>query len=631
MALRACRTLKKAVVEVARKELNNRNDSNVVNGQPFTLADEDFVMTLMVDCLTLLAGMQEQKQQMDVAANNAGRRASRNKIFMGALSVVGNSLLKIDGAVQLAHTNAALDQLLGAFSVPSNDKYLAGGGGKGWLPLHWAVVLASADLHDVTKADVETLYSLNPMVIQTKHIADRGFLKKGFAPALMLCMSPVTSCSMELVRLISVCSPSAFTSTPTGCSALHAACRFGTPTVELLQHLLQLDSSQTKERGTYFLFRECCPLGQLCFNLMKRTDELSNAEDLVNCLLEVDKSGEVVGDALFGSLDGYCAAYAKSAKPTLEKRNGRLCHMIEMLLKANPESAKYRDSDYVNLLYQACSASMPSKLCIDIIKLVLAVHKDAVRELCSSGWLPVHRAAECFDLKVVELLLDLYPAAVNAATPNGYSLLRFAVDDDDPSRAVSKVQYLCARYPAMMQQRDNDGEVPLHNATGSHMFKTALALYEAGGVEQFKTPIAHPTDANYRLNGYLPLHLLISPWGLITPLWSNSVSELADAFRWLLRVCPDAVGIEGGVGAEYKKTPYQLAVDGELPDYYLRLLLRAAPTFKPAELHRLNYEQRRMAMFLAFKATAATLQAPFLLARLRVANKDLVQRVVSFL
>ena len=98
---------------------------------------------------------------------------------------------------------------------------------------------------------------------------------------------------------------------------------------------------------------------------------------------------------------------------------------------------------------------------------------------------------------------------------------------------------------------------------------------------------------------------------------------------WLLRLYPEAAGIEGGVGDDIK-TPYQLAVDVELPDYYLRLLLRAAPTLNPAELHRLNYEERRGAMFLAFKATTATMKAP-LLARLRGESKDLVQRVVSFL
>ena len=98
----------------------------------------------------------------------------------------------------------------------------------------------------------------------------------------------------------------------------------------------------------------------------------------------------------------------------------------------------------------------------------------------------------------------------------------------------------------------------------------------------------------------------------------------------LLRSYPDAAGIEGGIGAGYKKTPYQLAVDNNLPPYYLRLLLRAAPNLNPAELHRLNYAERRMAMFLAFRARTSNIDPP-LLARLRFAKMDLVKHVMSFL
>ena len=77
-------------------------------------------------------------------------------------------------------------------------------------------------------------------------------------------------------------------------------------------------------------------------------------------------------------------------------------------------------------------------------------------------------------------------------------------------------------------------------------------------------------------------------------------------------------------------TPYQLAVDMSLPPYYLRLLLCAAPNLNPAELHRLNYAERRMAMFMAFRAVTTGV-TPLLLARLRFENKDLVKHVVSFL
>jgi hypothetical protein len=115
--------------------------------------------------------------------------------------------------------------------------------------------------------------------------------------------------------------------------------------------------------------------------------------------------------------------------------------------------------------------------------------------------------------------------------------------------------------------------------------------------------------------------------GGASTLNKGPLSAAADAFRLLLRLYPEAAGTEGGLGA-HNKTPYQLAVEKGLPVYYLRLLLRAAPDLDPAELRRLNWAERRMAMFVAFAAVA---KSPSLLARLRAANKDLVKHVVSFL
>ncbi len=238
----------------------------------------------------------------------------------------------------------------------------------------------------------------------------------------------------------------------------------------------------------------------------------------------------------------------------------------------------------------------------------------------------MHSAAEYCDVEVLEFLLGLYPEAASVVTSSRQNLLHLAAGDSDSSRAV-KVPFLCSRYPAMIQQRNSSGSLPVH---GMQNYNTALALYEAGGIEQFKTPFAHPTDATHSLNGYLPLHFFLSFQSNSPMTNSSAISETADMFRWLLRLYPEAAGIEGGMGS-FKKTPYQLAVDRKLPDYFLRLLLRAAPTLNPAELHRLNYAERRMAMFLAFRAVAATMMEAPLLARLRGENKDLVQRVVSFL
>jgi hypothetical protein len=302
--------------------------------------------------------------------------------------------------------------------------------------------------------------------------------------------------------------------------------------------------------------------------------------------------------------------------------------MIEMLLKANPQAAKYRGpASGSNILHRACWSSLPSELCIGIVKLVLALHKDAVREADEEDQLPVHYAAEYSNIEVVEFLLGLYPEAAGVVTSNGHNLLHLAVGDG-ASSAVPKVQYLCSRYPAMIQQFDGEGEMPVHK---TRRYEVAEVLYEAAGIEQFRTPIAAPTADTNVFDGYLSLHLIIyCRSDSLKTVSQATTSEAADMFRWLLRLYPEAAGIEGGVGATFKTTPYQLAVHFKLLDYYLRLLLRAAPTLNPAQLHRLNYAERRMAMFLAFRAESATMEAP-LLARLRGENKDLVQRVVSFL
>ena len=151
-------------------------------------------------------------------------------------------------------------------------------------------------------------------------------------------------------------------------------------------------------------------------------------------------------------------------------------------------------------------------------------------------------------------------------------------------------------------------------------------LIEAGGQEAASAAVVHPTRANHPYNGQLPLHWLIN-YNADT-MTSAPLSEAADAFRLLLCLYPEAAGTEGGVGVGNKKTPYQLAVRQGLLPYYRRLLLRAAPHVDPAELRRLNWAERRLAMFVAFAAVAA--EAP-VLARLRAESRDLVKQVVSYL
>jgi len=330
--------------------------------------------------------------------------------------------------------------------------------------------------------------------------------------------------------------------------------------------------------------------------------------------MEADSSVEVVFDGIVG-----CVAQELASKHRVQT--------VAKLLEINPAAAQHKDKFGRNLAHHACyrSSRMTAADCIEILKLLLARHKDALKVADDDGQLPAHTAAQYGTVEVLDFVLGEYPEAAAVVDSVSQNLLHIAARCGPEEHRAAKARQLCARYPAMMLQRDSDGYTPLHRSCFDGDGALTLLLCETGGREVATTAFLHPTDAEDSDNGRLPLHMLIC-YNDFT-LKTEPLSEAADAFRLLLRLYPEAAGIEGGIGAE-KITPYQLAIDEGLPTYYRRLLLRAAPDVDPAELRRLNWAERRMAMYVTFAALAKT---PSLLARLRAENKDLVKHVVSFL
>ena len=567
----------------------------------------------ILDCVAALGVVQQefidQKLPMElIQPLSVQAQAVSNDVFTNVAMSLMLTTLTSEGA-EIPEHSKSIQVLMRAF--PDESKLTDG---RGWLPLHWA---AATDR--TTEADMKVLYASDPMALQRRHQEGADVANMGFTPAHLLCTREVTNRSLSLVQHFSICNQQAFTMSASyadrgdpslySYSALHAACGSGQPTEELLKHLIQLDSSQVKKIRNV---NGCTPLGFLCQNIRC-------SDGLVNCLLEVDSSAEVVGNGIAGCLE------STDYDCVLER--------VKILLKANPEAAKYRNASPANLLHiAACNKTLPFQLCIDIMRRIHAIHEDAVREVFSKGWLPVHDAARSSTMEVMEFLLGLYPESASVVTTTEVSdnLLRLAVIDEEDTTAVmeAKVRFLCSRYPAMILQRDDQGGTPLHAAIYFKNIPAVQILCGIGGQEQVSAPFTHPTEANDGYNGWLPLHFLIDRNA--KSLRGSLLSKEADCFRLLLRLHPEAAGIEGGVGVGYKKTPYQLAVDKNLPLYYLRLLLRAAPNLNPAELHRLNYAERRMAMFLAFRARTFATEPPFL-ARLRFAKMDLVKHVISFL
>ena len=641
MAAIAANVAKIPAWEVARRKrsykqfisLNCVKDSTIqlsdANASNFdvTKLDVEKMKTLLLNCVAALGIVQQELDRQaqpliveegDQPAVTKETQAALNKVFKASLTTMATAMLH-DGS-ELPKQSNSVDSLLRSFPVDYMQI-----DGRNWLPLHYAVCAPS-----VAEDAFKTIYANDPMALQKHHLQGTGNLT-GFTPAHLLCMQEMTNRNVSLVRHFSLINQQAFTMSASytgrgdpllySYSALHAACDLGQPTEELLKHLLQLDSSQTKK-----MYKEkgLNPVGLLCKN--------SNSDDRsIACLLEVDSSAEVVWRGIVGCL--------KSSG------DSHLLEKVEMLLKANPDAAKHRDSNGSNLLHFCREQRYLSPaLCIEVMKRILAIHKDAVREVDSSLWLPIHIAARYASLEVLEFLLGLYKESATMLSTSSTNLLYLAVHASKKTDMEAKVKFLCTRYPAMLLQVTDYGRTPFISAVFTKNIPAMRIFYEIGGQEQLRTPMAH-MDADDENNGRLPLHMVIN-WHADC-LRGSLLSPEADCFRMLLRWYPQAAAIEGGVDMVFnndndeeeeeeesrivfKKTPYQLAVDEDLPPYYRRLLLRAAPELDPVELRRMNYEERRMAMFLAF--TAVTTQVkPLLMARLRFEKKDLVKHVISFL
>jgi hypothetical protein len=434
-----------------------------------------------------------------------------------------------------------------------------------------------------------------------------------------------------------VCTPSAFKKK---CSALHAACYYGTPTVDLLHHLLQLDSAQSKvllqiERHDEVLGEgRYGPLGHMCYNMLLRRNELPHAE-LIDCFLKADTCcDDIVGDAI----DACIFACSKMDWSDEAAASRRLLGMIELLLTAKPEAAKHREPELrQNLLHSAVSwcgrlSSAPLSTLQRIMHLILALHKDAVREADNDGCLPLHTACRFATVDTVDELLTLYPEAANARARDGSNLLHLSMTGGDEIQCVSVVERILALYPAMLDERDDCGWTPMHLfmcCFPSIYLSVGFKILMTAGVDSLKVQTAHPSSPDEPMNGYTPLHVLIGERA--AALEVSLLSETADVFRSLLRLYPAAASVVGISGDGRNTTAYALAREKNIPEYYIRLLLRVAPHLNPPYLRRLNYAERRMAMFLAFKAIPATVEDLPLLLRLRAENTDLVARVVSFL
>jgi ankyrin repeat protein len=567
--------------------------------------------------------LNEKKKEIDVII-------SKNKVFSAAVAMIGQALVS---------RSFEISNILEAF--PNNLDI-------DWNPLAWAVSLGLNENNEVKEEDIKRLYLADPFALKRHHHSnienDRHLT--GYSPAHMLCMQ--TKPSLPLIKFLMGHNPMAFSER---CSnknqyladfpihTLHLAAKHS-ESVELLQILLQLDKSVTKMKAAFSYEVLHTPLEMLC----ERT-ESAVVMDMILCLIEVDSSVEVIEGAICSCLSSGSIEQMSSTQP------GSIGHykltLITMLLNANLEAARCENEDLIHCICQHTRGDLFMSLMslfltinedalqiadtdgnlpiilaaqyhnLAAIEYFLSIYPESVSMENNDGELPIHIAAQHNTLAVIRRLLNIYPASATTTDSDGLNILHSAMFRNDKDAEI--VRFIFTQYPGLIHERNNYGYTPLLLALSCSSFKGASAICQVN--EQVIRDVVIDTETSHYTHLFNPLHIMIG-----NSLEFEPVSELADCFRLLIKLHPEAAGIRNDRGSN----PYDYALSQQRSSYMLRLLLRADPTINPNELHKINYAERRQAMFLAFRAIVSSSEVS-IWRRLRMENENLLRHVVSFL
>lgn len=495
--------------------------------------------------------------------------ASRAKVFWGAVATIAE--IGIDqaiGHVDKRHPGAT--HLLRAFP---ND--LKATDGRGWLPLHWAAVNDHVDVSDVlniARADpLATVKGCNQPISATP-----GHL-----------IAAVRHPRMEVVRSLYNFYPRMANSKDNdGDLPLHYAARYSEST-EMIQFLLQANPSATKVHGEGNLV----PLQNALYN---ESETLKVA--IVKVLLDADPAAASTvhsdGDTVFHiAINQEC------------KRD-----LLEHLLAAFPAGVRVQNDIGYLPLHAAClTKDIPRS--VENVELLLDIYPEAASVPCVYGHIPAHLAAESSTPEVLSKVLAAYPQGIHCVCTedNGNTPLFKAVAANNEDT----IRYICSHYPEAVSVRNSSGLTALHYAAEGDNLAILKVLLEV-----------YPDAITVAdVDGRLPLHVFVQ---MHTTEILHESSPEADCLRLLLKANPTAVSVVDHVG----DTPLSCVTPENL--YLRRLLLLAQPSLAPVLAQQLNYNARRLGLFLASAAINAD-GIPNIFSRLRSTDVHLLRLALSYL
>ena len=202
-------------------------------------------------------------------------------------------------------------------------------------------------------------------------------------------------------------------------------------------------------------------------------------KDILMCLLEVDPASIHLLDG-YGNTALHLACYNEHV--TLE--------IYQFILNKWPEAIRMRDDIGSLPMHELSMADTLDEVAsIDILRSMLDIDLNLVRERDFDGYLPVHHAAMIKSSAFCKVLIDAYSESVRVRTHEG-SLPIHECAYGDRDDTVNTIQYMLELYPESINIRDGSGYLPIHCAAGYGNAKAIELLLKHDPKEDFQCEFA---------------------------------------------------------------------------------------------------------------------------------------------
>jgi hypothetical protein len=157
----------------------------------------------------------------------------------------------------------------------------------------------------------------------------------------------------------------------------------------------------------------------------------------------------------------------------------RTMEILKLLVEKHPEAVRHADKDGFIPIHHACLRTSP-----EFCHVLIEAYPGSERMANSIGVLPLHCTCLRNNVAVVEYLYHLYPDAINHETTAGLYPIHITIDGmnprDNPAAALDVVKFLLECDPNVKLQKFDGRLSLLHYAcAGDHGIQIIKVIYDA--------------------------------------------------------------------------------------------------------------------------------------------------------